>query len=108
MTSNMQLVKLISGMEPVDFVGLARLLGVSVVRPVDEAAEYTSTAPDPQRKMEPRPFLDVLEDVVNKFNTLNRAKSRELLRLIKKANTENKKKGGKNAGNPPDSEDAAR
>ena len=101
MNTNMQLVKLISGMEPVDFVGLARLLGVRLLQPINEAGiESTSTAPD---RMEPRPFLDVLEDVVKKFDSLNRSKKRELLRLVKKSNSTHIKEGGQDASTTTDS-----
>ena len=107
MNTNMQLVKLVSGMEPVDFVGLARLLGVSVLQPINkDGVEFTSTstAPDPQKNMEPRAFLDVLEDVIKKFDSLNRSKKRELLRIIKKSNSiHTKKESGKDAGTAEDS-----
>jgi hypothetical protein len=81
-------------MKPIEFMGLAKLLGVSVMKPVEV---YTSTAAEPSEmtqenqpdkpKAEPRPFTDVLEDVMARFSTLNRQRRREILKLVKKANT---------------------
>lgn len=84
MKSNMQLIDLISKMEPLDFVGLAKLLGVQVVEPNDNAED--------EKKFKPRNFSDVFADVMAKYNGLNRSRKREILKLIKKSNAA---RGGK-------------
>ena len=84
MKSNMQLIDLISKMEPLDFVGLAKLFGVQVVESNDNAED--------EKKFKPRNFSDVLADVMAKYNGLNRSRKREILKLIKKSNAA---RGGK-------------
>ena len=84
MKSNMQLIDLISKMEPLDFVGLAKLLGVQVVEPNDNTED--------EKKFKPRNFSDVFADVMAKYNGLNRSRKREILKLIKKSNAA---RGGK-------------
>ena len=84
MKSNMQLIDQISKMEPLDFVGLAKLLGVQVVEPNDNAED--------EKKFKPRSFSDVFADVMAKYNGLNRSRKREILKLIKKSNAA---RGGK-------------
>ena len=95
MNNNQSLLVEITKMKPVEFAGLANLLGVNIMKPI-EGTEFTSTAakssemtkenqPD-KPKAEPRPFADVLEDVMARFSTLNRQRRREILKLVKKAN----------------------
>jgi len=47
-------------MEPIEFLGLARLLGVQVL-------EENKEATGEKDKFKPRSFADVLEDVMAKF-----------------------------------------
>lgn len=81
-------------MEPLDFAGLAKLLGVQIVEPNKEAKEG-------EQKFMPRNFTDVFEDVMKKFSGLNRTRKREILKLIKKANSV--RRGKDNASTPADS-----
>ena len=73
-----KLLVLIPKLEAVEFIGLARLLGVPVVAKKEEVAA------DDKEKYEPREFLDILEDILAKFDKLGRARQRELIKLIKK------------------------
>ena len=66
-------------MEPLDFAGLAKLLGVQIV-------EINETAENEKEKFTPRSFTDVFSDVMAKFEKLNRTRKREILKLIKKSN----------------------
>lgn len=66
-------------MEPLDFAGLAKLLGVQIV-------EINETAENEKEKFAPRNFTDVFSDVMAKFDKLNRTRKREILKLIKKSN----------------------
>lgn len=92
-SSNQQLMEMISEMEPIEFIGLAKLLSVPIIKKVESDMEVTTTeqndevkAADPQQKHEPRAFVDVLGDVMRRFDALNRARKREILKLVKKSN----------------------
>ena len=79
MKLGMQLIEQISKMEPVEFLGLARLLGVQVL-------EENKEATGDKDKFKPRSFADVLEDVMAKFEKQNRGRKREIIKLVKKSN----------------------
>lgn len=89
MNNNQILLQEIVKMQPVEFAGLANLLGVQIVQKKGNI-EFTSTAPespeDVKKNYEARPFADVLEDVMAKYSNLNRQRKREILRLVKKSN----------------------
>ena len=69
-----EFIKLIKYLEPVEFIGLARILCVDIINKEDKTA---------------RDFYDVLNDMVNKFNTLARKQRREILSVLKKVRNEN-------------------
>ena len=79
MKLGMQLIEQISKMEPVEFLGLARLLGVQVL-------EENKEATGDKDKFKPRSFADVLEDVMAKYEKQNRSRKREIIKLVKKSN----------------------
>ena len=88
MSIEQQLLCVIPRMKPVHFAGLAKLLGVDLVRPATENdIDYTSTAAEPSSgpKQVPRAFADVLEDVMARYSALNRGRKREILKLVKKS-----------------------
>lgn len=72
MKNESRLLELIGKMEPVEFIGLARLLGVQVVKKEND-------------EVAPREFSDVLNDVMAKYSMLGRTKKREVLRLVEKS-----------------------
>ena len=84
MNSNSSLMEHITKMEPLEFAGLARLLGVSIVEDNPDL--------EAEKKMVPRSFTDVFADVMAKFDKLGRAKQREIIKLIKKSNSMKKVK----------------
>ena len=96
MTINEKLMHLIGDMEPIEFAGLANLLGVKLVKPLDKTDDSMKKELKEEKKLEPRDFLDVLNDVMAKFSTQGRARKREILRLVEKSNSKKRKK---NAGN---------
>lgn len=96
MNTNEKLMHLIGDMEPIEFAGLANLLGVKLVKPLDESDQSMEKKPKEEIRPEPRDFLDVLNDVMSKFSTQGRARKREILRLVEKSNSKKRKK---NAGN---------
>ena len=68
----------LSKLEPVEFIGVAHLCGVRLLQ------EDNKT---------PRDFADILRDVLNKYETLNRKKRRELEKALAQSNSI--KRGGK-------------
>ena len=87
---------MVGQMEPIEFIGLAKLLSVPIIKKVESDLEVTTTeqndeadtqkAAGPQKKYEPRSFADVLGDVMQRFAALNRTRKREILQLVKKSN----------------------
>lgn len=67
----------LSKLEPVEFIGVAHLCGARLLQ------EDNKT---------PRDFADILRDVLNKYQTLNRKKRRELEKVL--AQTNSIKRGG--------------
>ena len=79
MNSNLSLMDCVTKMEPLEFAGLAKLLGVAIVEDnPDKEAE---------QKVVPRSFTDVFADVMAKFDKLGRSKKREIIKLVKKSNS---------------------
>lgn len=77
MTNTEKLLVIIPKLELVEFMGLARLLGVKLYKDEkDEEGHFIN-----------RPFSEVLEDIMVRFDKLDRTKKREILRLLKKATT---------------------
>ena len=87
---------MVGQMEPIEFIGLARLLSVPLLKKLESDAEVTTTeqngevdtqqAAGLQKKYEPRSFVDVLSDVMQRFAALNSIRKREILKLVKKSN----------------------
>lgn len=65
-------INIISKLQPVEFMGLARVLKVPLFTGEGEARE-------------PRDFTDVFSDVLESFSKSGRARRREVLKLIKNA-----------------------
>ena len=79
MNSNSSLMEHITKMEPLEFAGLARLLGVAIIEDNPDKKK--------KKKVVPRSFTDVFADVMAKFDKLGRSKKREIIKLIKKSNS---------------------
>lgn len=62
-------ITLLVNLQPVEFMGLARVLKVRL---------YTD-----EETREPREFEDVFAEVLERFNKCNRTRRREIIRLIK-------------------------
>lgn len=67
-----KLINIIPKLEPVEFMGLARVLKVSLFTGEGESRE-------------PRDFTDVFEDVLESFSKCGRERRREILKLVKGA-----------------------
>lgn len=74
MNKKNELIELITELEPVEFIGLARVLCVDIVNEEDKTT---------------RDFYDILNDIVNKFNTLARKQRREILSVLRRVKKEN-------------------
>lgn len=74
MNKKNELIELITELEPVEFIGLARVLCVDIINEKDKTT---------------RDFYDILNDIVNKFNTLARKQRREILSVLRRVKKEN-------------------
>ena len=69
-TTNQKFMELLIGLEAVEFLGLCKFLGVKLM----------------EDSKSPRDFADLLSDLMEKFQNLNRTHQRELLQILKKVN----------------------
>ena len=74
MNKKNKLIELITELEPVEFIGLARVLCVDIINEEDKTA---------------RDFYEVLNDIIDKFNTLARKQRREILSVLRRVKKEN-------------------
>ena len=86
-----KLFELIPKLEPVEFVGLAHLLGIKLVEETNPSAE------DKKDRYTPRPFTTVLEEMLKKYETLNRGKKREIVKMVKDTIKAHGDKNGSNS-----------
>ena len=74
MNKKNKLIELITELGPVEFIGLARVLCIDIINKEDKTA---------------RDFYEVLNDIVDKFNTLARKQRREILSVLRRVKKEN-------------------
>ena len=74
MNKKNELIELITKLEPVEFIGLARVLCVDIINEEDKTT---------------RDFYEVLNDIVDKFNTLARKQRKEILSILRRVKKEN-------------------
>lgn len=74
MNKKNELIELITELEPVEFIGLARVLCIDIIN------EENKTTRD---------FYDILNDIIDKFNTLARKQRREILSVLRRVKKEN-------------------
>ena len=74
MNKKNELIELITKLEPVEFIGLARILCVDIINEEDKTT---------------RDFYDILNDIIDKFNTLARKQRREILSVLRRVKKEN-------------------
>lgn len=68
---NKQFLRQLTKLEPIEFLGLARLMKIPIMREHKEDEELA-----------PREFEEVLADMVQKYETLNRKQRRNLLKML--------------------------
>ena len=74
MNKKNELIELITELEPVEFIGLARVLCVDIINEEDKTT---------------RDFYDILNDIIDKFYTLARKQRREILSVLRRVKKEN-------------------
>ena len=74
MNKKNELIELITKLEPVEFIGLARVLCIDIINEEDKTT---------------RDFYDILNDIIDKFNTLARKQRREILSVLRRVKKEN-------------------
>ena len=74
MNKKNKLIELITELEPVEFIGLARVLCIDIINKEAKTA---------------RDFYEVLNDIVDKFNTLARKQRKEILSILRRVKKEN-------------------
>ena len=74
MNKKNELKELITKLEPVEFIGLARVLCIDIINEEDKTT---------------RDFYEVLNYIVDKFNTLARKQRREILSILRRVKKEN-------------------
>ena len=74
MNKKNKLIELITELEPVEFIGLARVLCIDIINKEDKTT---------------RDFYDMLNDIIDKFNTLARKQRREILSVLRRVKKEN-------------------
>lgn len=70
-------------LEPVEFIGVARILKIPVARPVDVPSDTPDAAP--VTKAEARDFYEIFADMINKFDSLGRAQRRQIMEVMRDA-----------------------
>lgn len=90
-----KLLKDIPRLDPIEFMGLARVLKVKLMEPISAENETGEI------KLAPRDFTDILSDVLAAFEASNRKRRREILQLVHEAATH--KEVIPDAGNSKDS-----
>ena len=65
----------LSKLETIEFIGVCKVLGISVVYKEDNKQKK-------QKKGEPRPFMEILWELIQKYQTLGRKQKRDLLKLV--------------------------
>ena len=74
MNKKEEFFQLIKQLEPVEFIGLARILCVELIN---------------KETKQNRDFFEVFEDIINKFDTVGRKQKREILKVLRKVGKEN-------------------
>lgn len=81
-----EFVKLLSQMEAIEVLGLARLLNIPITILDTAQVTYTDTKVEPaQSHRQPRAGQDILEDIIAAFGLMNRVRKRNLLTIMRQS-----------------------
>ena len=89
-----QLIRKVLELDPIEFLGICKILGVETVITGNTFNSSESTVEGGPAKVTvevtPRPFEDIWSDVCDKIDSLNRTQKRNLNRLLKAATKKEK------------------
>ena len=74
-----QFIRYIPLLEPQEFIGLAKLLGVEIV---EQSAPKFNEDNKVNFEVNPRQFTDILENMLENFKKSNRKRRREFMKLL--------------------------
>ena len=85
------LVVKILELDPIEFLGICKIVGVDVYEDV-ECGQVNDDANATQETMQPREFTDIWSDLCDTIESMNRVRRRNLGRLIYAATKKEKEK----------------
>lgn len=85
-----QILKQILELEPIEFLGICKILGVETITTSEPTFESSEEGGPAKIEVIPRNFGDIWTDVCDTVNGLNRAQKRNLQKLVKSATKKEK------------------
>ena len=87
-------------LEPIEFLGICKIVGVDVMKPISTTVEDITEADEEggrpvahmKLNVEPREFNDIWEDLCDKLEQMNRVRRRNLGKLVYAATKKEKEK----------------
>ena len=87
-------------LDPIEFLGICKIVGVDVMRPISTTVEDITEADEEggqatahmKLEVEPREFSDIWEDLCDKLEQMNRVRRRNLGKLVYAATKKEKEK----------------
>ena len=87
-------------LEPIEFLGICKIVGVDIMKPIDTTVEDITEADEEggqatahvKVNVEPREFNDIWEDLCDKLEQMNRVRRRNLGKLVYAATKKEKEK----------------
>ena len=79
-----KLVREIAKLEPEEFLGVCKILGIRLVD-VEENVEEDVEGGQSKKKVKPKDFTELWDEVCEKVNKLNRIQKRNLDKLVRAA-----------------------
>lgn len=79
-----KLIREIAKLEPEEFLGVCKILGIKLVN-VEENAEENVEGGQSKVEAKPRDFTELWDEVCEKVNNLNRTQKRNLDKLVRAA-----------------------
>lgn len=87
-------------LEPIEFIGICKIVGVDVMKPINTTVEDAAEADEESGRavshvkleVEPREFNDIWEDLCDKLEQMNRVRRRNLGKLVYAATKKEKEK----------------
>ena len=92
-----RIIEMIAALRPEEFIGVCKILGVQIFEGLEKIEDIpkNETKEENQKRnkqVRPRDAADLISDVIDKVNMLNRTQKRNLETLLKAATKKEKKK----------------